>query len=117
MWKIFDIKGINTSFYTHKILMEDNFKPIVHPQRRLNLNIKEVVKAEVNKVLDDGAINLIFNSVWVSPVQVVPKKDGITVITNDRNELILTRTVTSWRVYIDYRRLNNVTRKNHREWK
>ncbi|GKF19393.1 DNA-directed DNA polymerase, partial [Tanacetum coccineum] len=50
---------------------------------------------------------------WVSPVHCVPKKGGITVITNDENELIPTRLVTGWRVCIDYRKLNEATRKDH----
>ncbi|GJX92642.1 reverse transcriptase domain-containing protein [Tanacetum coccineum] len=50
---------------------------------------------------------------WVSPVHCVPKKEGMTVITNDENELIPTRLVTGWRVCIDYRKLNEATRKDH----
>ncbi|GKC19676.1 hypothetical protein Tco_1021826, partial [Tanacetum coccineum] len=61
-WSITDIKGIDSSFYTHKILMEDEFKPSVHPQRRVNPNIKEVVKKEVIKLLDAGLIYPISNS-------------------------------------------------------
>jgi len=112
-WKIADIKGINPSFCTHKILMEDDHKPSVLPQRRLNPNMKEVVRAEVIKLLDAGIIYPISDSEWVSPVQVVPKKGGMTVITNEKNELIPTRTVTGWRVCIDYRKLNDATRKDH----
>ncbi|GJT60526.1 DNA-directed DNA polymerase [Tanacetum coccineum] len=73
-WNIADIKRIDSSFCTHKILMEDEFKPSVQPQRRLNPNIKEVVKKEVIKLLDTGLIYLISDSPWVSPIQVVPKK-------------------------------------------
>ncbi|GJT29354.1 hypothetical protein Tco_0909629 [Tanacetum coccineum] len=73
-WSITDIKGIDSSFYTHKILMEDEFKPSVQPQRRVNLNIKEVVKKEIIKLLDDGLIYPISYSPWVSPVQVVLKR-------------------------------------------
>ncbi|GJS03846.1 reverse transcriptase domain-containing protein [Tanacetum coccineum] len=65
-WSIADIKGIDSSFYTHKILMEDEFKPCVQPQRRVNPNIKEVVKKEVIKLLDIYPISI---SPWVSPVQ------------------------------------------------
>ena len=43
----------------------------------------------------------------------VPKKGGFTVIRNDGNELIPTRTVTGWRICIDYRKLNTATRKDH----
>nr|XP_016485837.1 PREDICTED: uncharacterized protein LOC107806228 [Nicotiana tabacum] len=53
------------------------------------------------------------NPVWISPVQVVPKKGDITVVKNEDNELIPTRTVTGWRMCIDYRRLNDATRKDH----
>ena len=75
--------------------------------------MKEVVKKEVLKWLNAGFIYAISDSSWVSPVQVVPKKGGMTVIKNEKNELIPTRTMTGWRIYIDYRKLNNATRKDH----
>ena len=75
--------------------------------------MKEVVKKEIIKWLDAGIIYPISDSSWVSPVQCVPKKGGMTVITNDNNELIPTRTVTGWRVCMDYRKLNKATRKDH----
>ncbi|PWA99517.1 hypothetical protein CTI12_AA005950 [Artemisia annua] len=112
-WKISDIKGINPSYCTHKILMEEVFKPVVQHQRRVNPNIKEVVKKEVVKLLDAGLIYPISDSSWVSPVQVVPKKGGMTVVMNEKNEPMPTRTVTGWRVCIDYRKLNDATRKDH----
>ncbi|GAU47732.1 hypothetical protein TSUD_386910 [Trifolium subterraneum] len=95
------------------IMMEENYKPIAQPQRRLNPTMKEVVRKEVVKLLEAGMIYPISDSAWVSPVQVVPKKGGMTVITNDKNELISSRTVTGWRMCIDYRRLNKATRKDH----
>ena len=49
----------------------------------------------------------------MSPIQVVPKKGRITVVQNDNNELIFTRTVTGWRVCMNYRKLNDATRKDH----
>ncbi|MCI26557.1 reverse transcriptase, partial [Trifolium medium] len=55
----------------------------------------------------------ISDSAWVSPVHVVPKKGGMTVVKNDKNEFIPSRTVTGWRMCIDYRRLNTATRKDH----
>nr|GEW27938.1 reverse transcriptase domain-containing protein [Tanacetum cinerariifolium] len=79
-WKITDIKGIDPRFCTHKILMEEDYKPAVP---------------------------------WVSPIHCVPKKGGITVVENENNELIPTRLVTGWRVCIDYRKLNDATRKDH----
>ena len=108
-----DIRGINPAFCTHKILMEPEHKPTIQPQRRLNPNMKEVVKAEVIKLLDAGIIYAISDSTWVSPVQVVPKKGGMTVVTNEKNEVIAMRTVNDWRVCIDYRKLNSATRKDH----
>jgi hypothetical protein len=112
-YTIEDIKGINPSLCMHRILLEDDYKPSIEPQRRLNPNMKEVVKKEVLKLLDAGVIYPISDSKWVSPVQVVPKKGGLTVIKNDKNESIATRTVTGWRMCIDYRKLNKATRKDH----
>jgi hypothetical protein len=75
--------------------------------------MKEVVRNEVIKLLDNRIIYLISDSKWVSPTQVVPKKSRVTVITNEKNELILTRTITGWHICIDYRKLNSMTRKDH----
>ncbi|GJU19271.1 hypothetical protein Tco_1152613 [Tanacetum coccineum] len=61
-WKISNIKGIDPSFCTHKILMEDEFKPAVQHQRRVNPKIHEVIKKEVIKLLDAGLIYLISDS-------------------------------------------------------
>ncbi|KAM5555299.1 hypothetical protein ABKV19_023282, partial [Rosa sericea] len=88
-------------------------KPSREAQRRLNPPMKEVVKKEVIKLLDCGIIYPISDSKWVSPVQVVPKKSGITVVKNEQNELVPQRTVTGHRVCIDYRKLNTTTRKDH----
>ncbi|GJS23331.1 reverse transcriptase domain-containing protein [Tanacetum coccineum] len=93
--------------------MEDDFKPAVQHQRRVNPKIYEVIKAEVIKLLDAGLIYPISDSPWVSPVHVVPKKGGMTVVTNENNELILTRLVTGWGVCIDYLKLNDATHKDH----
>ncbi|GJU41571.1 putative reverse transcriptase domain-containing protein [Tanacetum coccineum] len=112
-WQLSDIKGINPEFCTHKILMEDDFKPAVQHQRRVNPKIHEVIKKEVLKLLDAGLIYPISDSPWVSPVHCVPKKGGFTVVENDENELIPTRLVTGWRVCIDYQKLNDATRKDH----
>lgn len=97
----------------HKILLEDNQKGSIEGQRRMNPIVKEVVKKEIIKWPDAGIIYPISDIVWVSPVQCVPKKGGITVVMNDNNELIPTRTVTGWRICIDYRKLNKATRKDH----
>nr|GEY90456.1 reverse transcriptase domain-containing protein [Tanacetum cinerariifolium] len=76
-WKLSDIQGINLDFCTHKILMEEDYKPAV------------------------------------SPVHYVPKRGGFTVVENEENELIPTHLVTRWRVCINYRKLNEATRKDH----
>ncbi|GKB78089.1 reverse transcriptase domain-containing protein [Tanacetum coccineum] len=109
-WYISDIKGIDPQFCTHKILMEENAK---QHQRRINPKIHEVIKQEVIKLLDAGLIYPISDSPWVSPIHCVPKKGGITVVKNEKNELIPTRLVTGWRVCIDYQKLNDATRKDH----
>jgi len=112
-WKTSDLKGISPAYCMHRIHMEAECKPVVQPQRRLNPTMKEVVKKEVLKLLDAGMIYLISDSSLMSPVHVVPKKSGMTVMANEKNELIPTRTVTGWRMCIDYRRLNTATRKDH----
>nr|GEU48794.1 reverse transcriptase domain-containing protein [Tanacetum cinerariifolium] len=94
-------------------LITEDFKLAVQHQRKVNPKIYDVIKNEVLKLLDAGLIYPIFNSPWVCPVHCVPKKGGFTVVENKENELILTRLVTGWRVCIDYRKLNEATRKDH----
>nr|GEZ94576.1 reverse transcriptase domain-containing protein [Tanacetum cinerariifolium] len=112
-WKLSDIQGIKPEFCTHKILMEEDYKSTVQHQRRVNPKINDVIKKEVEKLLDAGLIYPISDSPWVSPVHCVPKKGGFTVVANEENELIPTRLVTGWRVCIDYLKLNEATRKDH----
>ncbi|KAJ9542484.1 hypothetical protein OSB04_028990 [Centaurea solstitialis] len=112
-WTIADIKGLSPSVCMHKILLEDDYKPFREAQRRLNPPMMEVVKKEILKLLDAGIIYSISDSKWVSPVQVVPKKTGLTVVKNAEGESVPTRVQNGWRVCIDYRRLNSSTRKDH----
>ncbi|KAJ9544157.1 hypothetical protein OSB04_023864 [Centaurea solstitialis] len=137
-WTIADIKGISPTICHHKIILENKNFTSVEPQRRLNPVMKEVVKKEILKWLDAGIIYPIASSTCVSPVQCVPKKGGVTVTTdsfdlqfrtpfqrskcynlkvtvvaNEKNELIPTRVVSGWRICMDYRRLNKVTQKDH----
>ena len=112
-WSLADLKGIRPSMCMHRILLEDGHNPSVEVQRRLNPIMKEVVRKEVLKWLDTGVIYPISDSAWVSPVQVVPKKGGTTVIRTKNNILLPSRTNTGWRICIDYRKLNKATRKYH----
>ena len=73
-YSINDLKGISPHICMHRILLEDNAKPSIEGQRRLTTTLKEVVRKEVTKLLDNGIIYSISDSKWVSPVQVVPKK-------------------------------------------
>ena len=108
-----DLKGIRPSMCMHLILLENGHKPSVEAQRRLNPTMKEVVRKEVLKWLDVGVIYPISDSSWVSLIQVVPKKGGTTMIRTESNALLPSRTVTGWRICIDYRKLYKATRKYH----
>ena len=112
-WKIFDLKGINPTICTHHVYLEEESKAVRQSQRRLNPHLLEVVRIEVLKLLQVGIIYPISDSTWVSPTQVVPKKSGVTTVKNEKGEELSTRLTTGWRVCIDYRRLNEVTRKDH----
>ncbi|XP_075088610.1 uncharacterized protein LOC142170617 [Nicotiana tabacum] len=112
-WTIADIRRIPAGICKHKIQLENESKPSVEHQRRLNPSMQEVVKKEIIKWLDAEVVYPIVDSSWVSPVQCVPKKGGMTMIENDKNELIPTRTVTGWRVCMDYRKLNSAMYKDH----
>nr|GEX54078.1 reverse transcriptase domain-containing protein [Tanacetum cinerariifolium] len=89
--EVTDIKGIDPRFCTHKILMEEDYKPAVQSQRWVNPKIHDVIKKEVIKLFDARMIYPIFDSPWVSHIHCVPRKGGITVVENEKNELIPTR--------------------------
>ena len=75
--------------------------------------MKEVVRTEILKLLEACIIYPIADSIWVSPIHCVPKKGGITIVPNDKNELIPQRIVIGYRTVIDFRKLNKATRKDH----
>jgi hypothetical protein len=108
-----DLKGLIPAFCTHHIPMEDQCKLVVDHQRRLTHAMREVVKKEVIKLLDAEIIYPVPHSKWVSPVHWVSKKGGLTLVKNEKNELIPQRTVTGWRMCIDYCKLNKATKKDH----
>ena len=112
-WSLTDFKGIHPSMCMHRILLEDGHKPLVEAQRRLNPTMKEVVRKEVLNWLDAEVIYPISDISWVSPVQVVPKKGGTTVIRTDNNTVLPSQIVIGWRICIDYRKLNKATRTDH----
>ncbi|GJR91584.1 reverse transcriptase domain-containing protein [Tanacetum coccineum] len=97
--------------------MEDDFKPAVQHQRRVNPKIHEVIKKEVLKLLDAGLIYPISDSPWVSPVHYVPKKGGFTVVENEENELIPTLLVTGWYfqdgIEVDKAKVNVIAKLPH----
>jgi hypothetical protein len=105
--------GISPSLVMHKIHLEEHSKPSREPQRRLNLAMQEVVRADVIKLLDTRIVYPISDSKWVSLIHVVPKQARLTVVKNQDNELVPTCIQSGWRVCIDYHELNTATRKDH----
>ena len=87
VWDYPDMKGIDPLLCTHHIYTEKHARPICQPQRRLNPHLKYIVKAELQKLLDVNFIYPIFDSKWVSPLLVVPKKNGKWRICVDCHEI------------------------------
>ena len=112
-YSIDDIKGISPSIAMHRITLDDESASSIEPQRKVNPTMKEVVKKEIDKLKAAGIIYTIPYSAWVSPVHVVPKKGGMTIVKGDDGKEVPMRTVTGWRMCIDYRKLNKATRKDH----
>ncbi|CAM8900099.1 unnamed protein product [Rhodiola kirilowii] len=112
-WTLADLRGVSPVVCMHRILLEDGAKPSREPQRRLNPIMMEIVQKEIQKLLDADVIYPISDSQWVSPVHVVPKKSGITVEEDAEGKMVTTRIKNGWRMCIDYRKLNAVTRKDH----
>ena len=107
------LRALVPLYASKKIKLEKDAKPVVDHQRWLNPQMKEVVRNEILKLLEAGIIYLVADSEWVSHVHCVPKKGGITVVPNDKDELIPQRIVTGCRMVIDFRKLNKATRKDH----
>jgi hypothetical protein len=94
-WEYTNMKGIHPDMCTHHICIRDNSKPVRHPQRRMNLGLRVIIKEELHKLLNANFIYPISDSQWVSPLMIVPNK----------NE--------KWHICIDYRELNKATHKYH----
>ncbi|CAM8900248.1 unnamed protein product [Rhodiola kirilowii] len=112
-WTLADLRGVSPAVCMHRILLEGGAKPSREPQRRLNPIMMEIVQKEIQKLLDADVIYPISDSQWVSHVHVVPKKTGITVEEDAEGKMVTTRVKNGWRMCIDYRKLNAVTRKDH----
>lgn len=89
------MKGLDPTLCTHRIYIREDCKPVRQPQRRINPALREIVKEELQKLLNAGFIYPFSDSQWVSPLVIVPKKGG------------------KWRVCVDYRELNTATKKDH----
>ena len=94
-WGYEDMKVIPPETYTHHIYIREGARPVRQPQRRMNPALRDIVKEEVQKLLDAGFIYPILDSQWVSPLVLVPKKYGI------------------WLICIDYQELNKATLKDY----
>jgi len=94
-WDYTAMKGISSELCTYRIYIKEGSRPVCQSQRRMNPNLREIVKEELQKLLNAGFIYPISDSEWVSPLVIVPKKNG------------------KWRVCVDYRALNKATQKDH----
>eukprot|EP00253_Pinus_taeda_P030082 PITA_30082 len=94
-WSYKEMKGVHPSVCTHHIYIKEDCKLVRQPQRRMNLALKDIVKEELQKLLDAGFIYPISDSEWVSPLVLVPKKNG------------------KWRICVAYRELKKATKKDH----
>jgi hypothetical protein len=94
-WDYVDMKDIYLDTCTHHIYTNDQIKPVRQPQRRMNPTLKDIVKEELQKLLQSNLIYSISDSQWVSPLVIVPKKNG------------------KWKICVDFRELNKATHKDY----
>ena len=94
-WTYTDMNGIHPDTCIHHIYTQENIRPVRKPQRRMNPALKDIVKDELQKLLDADFIYPISDSKWVSPLVIVPKKGG------------------KWRICVDFWELNKATLKDY----
>jgi hypothetical protein len=117
--KLYEVEGqqLITVVETHRSVLGYSHQTRRNPSKRTSTSAQQQYERgsekEVLKLLYARIIYPVPSSEWVSPVQVVPKKGGMIVVRNDKNECIPQRTVTGWRMYIAYRKLNKATKKDH----
>jgi hypothetical protein len=87
-WDYFDMKGIHLDTCMHHIYTNDQIRPVRQPQRRMNPSLKDIVKEELQKLLQASFIYPISDSKWVSPLVIIPKKNG------------------KWRICVEFQELN-----------
>jgi hypothetical protein len=90
------MKGIHPDTCIHQIYTQGEVTPVRQPQRRMNPTLKDIVKEEIQKLLNVGFIYPISDSKWVSPLVVVPKK-----------------VTEKWRICVDFWELNKATLKDY----
>jgi hypothetical protein len=112
-YSIHNLEKISVALCTHCIPTDPDISPSREHQCRLNNDILDVVRKEVLKLLHARIIYPDPHSEWVSPVQVKPNKGGMTVVENEKNELIPQCIITGWWMCIDYQKLNKATKKDH----
>ena len=89
------MKGIHPDTCSHRIYTQEGAMHVRQPQRWMNLALKDIVKEELQKLLNVNFIYPISDNKWVSPLVVVPKKNG------------------KWKICVDYRELNKATLKDY----
>ena len=94
-WEYTDMKGIHIETCIYHIYMDASISPIRKPQSRMNPALKDIVKEELQKLLNVGFIYPIFDSKRVSPLVVVPNKF-----------------IGKWCIFVDFRELNKATLKD-----
>lgn len=112
-YNISNLKGISPYVCMHHIMLEDDCQTSREHQRRVNPILSDVVKREIQKLLEAVIIYPISDSKRVNPVHVVPKKGRVIVVKNEKGEVVTKHVENGWRICIDYIKLNKATRKDH----